>query len=281
MTRLVAACLLLWPSLAFPQPTCEALEGPERDLVRELLNKLESYDNPCCHGTLSHCLAHSSCKLAVRLSEDLCRQVKAGREKTAILKAYDQRARSMVGVPRDFLLDESMMAGDAKAPVSVVVFACSRCPYCKQLVGELYQAITEGALKGKARLYLKPFPLKSHPEAADGDRALMTAQKLGKLWPFTRTLYSHFDEFDVKKLPVWAEEAGLDRAAFEKVFADEKTRDALTESKKEGLKYKVIATPTLFIDGREFVYDLKIAPILDLVDEEHERVTTPRPPKAP
>jgi protein-disulfide isomerase len=65
----------------------------------------------------------------------------------------------------------------------------------------------------------------------------------------------------------WAKPVGLDRVAFERILADPKTRDQLVASKQEGLRNKVDSTPSLFIDGRPYVYDVKLEPILDVLQE--------------
>ena len=38
--------------------------------------------------------------------------------------------------------------------MTVVVYACTRCPFCKVVVPALYAAVTDGPLAGKVRLYL-------------------------------------------------------------------------------------------------------------------------------
>ena len=75
---------------------------------------------------------------------------------------------------------ESLRAGDPQAPVRVVVYACARCPFCKVLVPGLYQEVTQGKLKGKVRLYFRPFPLKDHPGSSEGGLAMLGAAGRGK-----------------------------------------------------------------------------------------------------
>jgi 2-hydroxychromene-2-carboxylate isomerase len=71
-------------------------------------------------------------------------------------------------------------------------------------------------------------------------------------------------------LPDWAVAAGMDRAAFEGSYADPKTREALVASKQEGLRNKVSSTPTIFIDGRQYFYDLSKEAFIDVVEEVYE-----------
>jgi protein-disulfide isomerase len=243
-----------------------------------VFERAHPYD--CCDDTLTRCLAaRPRCPLAARLADDVCRQAKAGRDAAAIEKALAKRAQSMValGAPAQILLDEATRLGDAEASVTVAVYACSRCPFCKVLVPALRHEVAEGALKGKVKLYVRPFPLKSHEYSTEGDLAMLAAARLGRFWPYVMRQYERFDSFDLKKPVEWAAEVGLERETFEKAAADPATRDALVEAKKEGLRNKVAATPAVFIDGRPYVYELQIAPLVDVLLEEHERVAARKP----
>ena len=258
------------PSLA-QTPTCDGLPTERKSLVQSLFTSLHPYDG--CDDTFARCLAlRPPSKVVVRLAEDLCRQAKAGKDSKQIEHALAKRAQTMLpGGPRlAAQLDEATRAGAADAPVTLVAYACTRCPLCKEIIPALHAAVSDGPLAGKVRLYVRPFPLKSHPGASEGGLALLAAAKLGGFWPFTLFLYRQFDKFTPAILPEWAEKAGLDRASFARIFADPKTRDELVAAKQEGLRNKVEATPSLFIDGRSYVYEVKLEPILDVLQETYD-----------
>ncbi|MBI5542589.1 MAG: thioredoxin domain-containing protein [Deltaproteobacteria bacterium] len=264
------------PALARAQtPACAALPEAARAVAREALGRIHPYD--CCDDTLAQCLAAPQpCALARRLADDVCRQAKAGRDVAAIEKALAARAQSMVafGPKATLALDEATRAGAPDAPVVLAVYACSRCPFCKVLLPQLYQEVTSGALAGKVRLYLRPFPLKSHAHSTEGDLALVAAGRLGRFWPYTLMVYERADRFDAAALGAWAVEAGMDGAAFAKASAEPAVREALAESKKEGLRNKVSATPAVFIDGRPYGYELQLDVLVDVLLEEHERLAS-------
>jgi len=267
------ACLVvgLGRSSLAQTPTCASLPAEKKSLVQSLFSRLHPYDG--CDDTFARCLAlRPPSKVVVRLGEDLCRQAKAGKDARQIEHALAKRAQSMLpGSPRlAAQLDEATRAGRADAPVTLVAYACTRCPLCKEIIPALHAAVTGGPLAGKVRLYVRPFPLKSHPGSSEGGLALLAAAKLGGFWPFTLLLYQRFDKFTPALLPAWAEQAGLDRVAFERILADPKTRDELVAAKQEGLRNKVDATPSLFIDGRPYVYEVKLEPILDVLQEAYD-----------
>ena len=145
------------------------------------------------------------------------------------------------------------------------------------MVAALYQAVTDGPLAGKVRLYFRPFPLKSHAQSTEGGLAMVSAAKLGRFWPLVLRMYENFDGFCPKLLPDWAEAAGMDRKAFEREYADPKTREALVVSKQEGLRNKVSATPAIFIDGHPYLYDLTVDAVVDVLLEAYEATRRGKP----
>jgi protein-disulfide isomerase len=275
VTAGAALLLALAPSLdARAQvPGCATLPPGGTALVRELFAALHPYDG--CDETLEKCLAASPpAPVVTRMAADICRMVKAGKDRREVERAFDRRARSMTatGAPAAIALDEATRAGDPGAPVVVVVYACARCPFCAVIVPALHREVTAGALKGRARLYFRPFPIKDHAGAVEGGLAMVAAAQLGGFWAFLTGMYGRYDQFCPKLLPEWAAAAGMDRAAFEKACADPRTREQLVASKQEGVRNRVAATPTIFINGKRYVYDLEAATIADVIAEEHERV---------
>ncbi len=252
-------------------PTCDSLTAAKKSEVQSLLARLHPYDG--CDDTFARCLAlRPRSKVVVRLVEDLCRQAKAGKDGKQIEHALAKRAQSMLpgGPLLRAQLDEATRAGPADAPVTLVAYACTRCPLCKEIIPALHTAVTTGPLAGQVRLYVRPFPLKSHPGATEGGLGLLAAAKLGGFWPFTLLVYQQLEKVTPERLPELAEQAGLDRAAFARIAGDPKTRDELVVAKQEGLRNRVEATPGLFIDGRRYVYEVKLEPILDVLQEAVE-----------
>ena len=61
------------------------------------------------------------------------------------------------------------------------------------------------------------------------------------------------------------------QSAFTLQLRSSDTRRALIKSKKEGLRNKVNATPTLFINGRRYLGDLDRASLQDVLEEAADR----------
>lgn len=278
MRSLAAATLTLALALAAGSaaraqtPACDPLTGDAKAVAAELLASQYPYD--CCDETIGQCLkAAKVCRLAWRLAEDVCRRAAAGQDKERIVRALSRRARSMMpgGKRATIDLTDLKPAGAPAAPVEVVEYACARCPYCAKSTPKLHEAVTSGPLKGKARLFFKTFPIRSHEYSKEAGLGFVAAARMGDPWPFVLHTYAHFDLFCLDKRAEWAAAVGLDAAEFTRLLEDPKTRDMLIESKKEGLRNKVEATPTFFIDGREYVGDLDLPVLMDVVEEAWER----------
>ena len=271
------AASLGFASLAQAQTAvCDALESPKKEVAAELLDTLHSYG--CCDGTLRTCLQSSpSCSVPQRLANEVCRRIGRGEEREAVEHAIDLRTRSMTStaapVPID--LSSTQIAGDATALVTAVVYACGRCRFCAGMEPRLYELVTTGALQGKVRLAVRPFPIRSHTGSTEAGLGMIAAERLGNLWGFLHELYKNYDSFDPAKLPDYADAAGIDATAFRAQLADPSTRSRLVASKKEGTRNKVDATPTMFINGRPWLGQMSLELVQDVLEEAVEKARTP------
>jgi protein-disulfide isomerase len=271
---LVAAlALVALPRLAQAQTaTCDALQGAKRQLAVDILKSQHPYD--CCDATIWDCLKRKPvCRLVTRLANDICRRAKAGQNRKAIERELSRRASSMTGRKVNIDLSQEPRAGDAGAPITVVAYLCARCPYCARLGPHLYKSVTSGKLKGKAKFYIRVFPIRSHQYSTEGGLALMASKKLGKFWEYILHLYANFSRFDPAKLPDCAASKGMPRQKFIDIMNSAATRAELVESKKEGVRNKVDATPTLFINGRKYLGDLSVEAVDDVIEEAWEKAT--------
>jgi protein-disulfide isomerase len=273
---LLVICSSTYASAAFAQPPqpvnqpadCKALTEQKKKLAATVLANVHPYR--CCDEPLSTCLkAKRVCRLAWRLAANICRRVKKGEAAAKIKRAMSRRSRSMLALGKKaaIALDGVPIFGDKGAPTSLVIYACARCPFCSKLIPELHDAIKSGPLKGKVRLAFKTFPIRNHKHSKLAGLGFIAAARLGKFWPFMREAYAHFSSFSDANQRAWAKKLGFDCARFSKALAEPATRRMLIAQKKEGLRNKVKATPTLFIDGRRYVGELNAGELIDVLQE--------------
>ena len=275
-TLLLVALATTGPALA--QPDCDALEGEAREQADQIL--ADVYIHDCCDQVLAECLrAEPVCDLAVRLAANVCRRVAQGQDEERIRRALAGRARTMLPGydPAVFDLEGVPVAGEPDAPITVVEYADARGAHCARVTPGVIEAVTEGPLKGKVRLYVVPFPLRSNPHAKEAGLALLAADELGDFWGYLRHAYANFEPFAVEDLPRWAEEVGLERPRFEELAADPALKERLVAGKMAGLEHGVNATPTFFIDGRKYEGELEVDELVDVLEEVHERLAQPTP----
>lgn len=253
--------------------SCDQLTGEKLVLAKKILSTQHPYS--CCDSTISKCLEKKNpCPIAILLANSICNRVARGENENKILRALSTRAKSMNPYAQKAKIDINgiPVAGVKTAPVTLVVYACARCPFCSKLVPQLYDAVTTGKLKGKVKLYFKPFPLKSHEYSKEGGLAMVAAIKLGHFWNYLIRMYTNFDMFCVDKLSDWAELEGMDPTKFKLLMTDKNVRNELIASKKEGLAIKVTATPQLFINGRKYFGFLDLNEVTDVLNEEYQRL---------
>ena len=276
---LAALCALLLPGPLRADdpgslPECAALDAD--GLARAAGLMATSYLYDCCDDTIASCLAAAEpCPLARRLASEVCRRVDGGEDDAAIGRALRLRARSMlpVGAPASIELDRVPVIGDPAAPVVVVEYACLRCPFCARLTPGLVREVTTGRLAGKARFYFKGFPIKGHEGAIEGGLAALAAHEQGLFWQFLGLAYDRYDSFAVEALPCWAEEVGAEPGAWQAAVDHPATREALVAAKREGMSNGVDATPAFFISGRLYHGQLSTEQLVDVILEEHERLS--------
>lgn len=274
---LLFSLLLLAPrSFAATDNPCTKLEAKKLKQAETIYKTTYPYD--CCDESLDRCLKQTPvCRLALRLRDHICRRLAAGQDEKQIKDSLDKRALSMTPKSKKAAIDLSQapMIGPEKALITVVIYACARCPFCARVMPDLYNIVTNppASLKGKIKLYFRPFPIKGHEGSVEGGLAYLAAAKQKKFWPYMLKLAGDYDNFKVDRLGEWAAQTGLNRGAFEADLKLSPLREALAASKKEGLALGVAQTPTLFINGRRYQGALDHDSLVDIFEEEAERLS--------
>jgi protein-disulfide isomerase len=170
-------------------------------------------------------------------------------------------------------LDPRMSAGQANAPVVLVLYACGRSELCAELIPKLYREVVGGRLKGKVRLYLRPyFPTEADDRAACG-RAFYAAADQGMFWPYLLHVFAHQDDFKLCLLTKWALLKGLDKDAFEIEYASARTTERLAAARREAMMNHVDKVPCAYVNGRKVERQLSADQLVELLEKAFEQAS--------
>lgn len=147
--------------------------------------------------------------------------------------------------------------GQADAPVVIMEFADFQCPACGQFARFSEPLLQDWIDNGTVRFVWYDFPLvQIHAHAMLASRAGRCANEQGRFWPFHDYVFGQQGEWsaarDASGLFIgYAQQAGLDRAAFATCLRSNKYQKEVSESYELGNTLGVGGTPTLFVNGKK------------------------------
>jgi protein-disulfide isomerase len=186
-------------------------------------------------------------------------------ELVAQLRARDQRNHALSPEAWSSLTAGTPASlGPATAKVTIVEFSDFQCPYCAQAHETVHQL--RERYSDQVRIIFRHFPLAFHEHARLAAQAAAAAQAQGKFWPFHDRLFSHQDALDRKSLESYAQELGLDVAAFKKGLDDNSFNAQIEADMALARSVRVDGTPTMFINGKRAENATEIDAVAPLVD---------------
>jgi len=190
----------------------------------------------------------NSCRRSVNALRYVARLVGDGFTDSEVSEALVKRYRPVP--PRKIDLADTPMKGSPTAKITLVEFADYECPHCKRFQPVLRQIVDE--YRSDVKLYFKHYPLPQHTNARLAAEAAVAAQKQGKFWQFQDKLWDKSDELTPAEIEKAAKDVGLDVAKFRQDMASEAVKAKVQKDRSDGQAAGLQATPTLYIDGREY-----------------------------
>jgi protein-disulfide isomerase len=152
-------------------------------------------------------------------------------------------------VPQSYYDDAHLLFGNKDAKHKVLVFSDPQCPFCQELIPEIFKAAKENPTKMAVYYYHLPL-LRIHPVSDILTRVMHVAQHEGKI-DVVEKLYSlkidHREVNVTKILAAVKSHSGYSVSA-EKVDAKE-VKEALKADADAASRMMVSGTPTIYIDG--------------------------------
>ena len=136
--------------------------------------------------------------------------------------------------------------GPENAKVTIVEFSDFQCPYCAQASETVKQIRSKYG--DRVRFVFRQFPLSFHENAHNAAKASLAAHAQGKFWPYHDRLFEKQGALDRKNLEAYAQELGLDLAAFKRGLDDGTFDGQIGTDVALARDAKVDGTPTMFIN---------------------------------
>jgi protein-disulfide isomerase len=178
---------------------------------------------------------------------------KAGRVVAAALVAIAlvpvlSAQESRVSNPTAVVPVGALHQGPADAKATIVIFSDFQCPVCARtppVIKELLKIYPD-----QIRLVFKHNPLAIHPDAPLAHEAALVAATQGKFWEMHDILFANQRLLKEANLRLYAQQAGLDMAAFDAALADRRFKPLVDEALIDARGLGITSTPTFFINGR-------------------------------
>ena len=179
-----------------------------------------------------------------------------------------QSAAPVLRVP----LGDSPQRGPSDAWVTLVEFADFECPACARFAILEWPYIQERLLPtGRLKWRFMDFPLQGHANSPAAHLAAGCAAEQGRFFEMMDAIYNRQNEWATEKRPErymrdYARQVGLDLSRYDACVETRHAQPGVDADYAEGERLGVNATPTFFVNGREWpgilVYD-QIKAIVD------------------
>jgi protein-disulfide isomerase len=144
--------------------------------------------------------------------------------------------------------DDQPLKGAQKAAVTIVEFTDYQCSNCAAIATVLERLLSE--YSGKVQLVVRDFPLEQHTDAFKAAVAAEGAREQGKYWEYVALLMRNQSALGPEQLKAYASQLSLDRNRFDQALDSGKFADKVERDLREGIRYGVVGTPSIFINGR-------------------------------
>jgi len=167
------------------------------------------------------------------------------RSLTAHVTAHSTRADAV-----DVSIDGEELEGSEDAPVTIVEFTDYECSMCRRHFEHTYPQIHQKYVAtGKAKLVIRNFPGKSHPNAQKAAEAAECAGEQGDYWGMHYKLFENQADLSGENYKKWARDIGLDGAGFDECLDSGAMVKEVERDIADGSSYGVRGTPVFFING--------------------------------
>ncbi len=139
--------------------------------------------------------------------------------------------------------------GAATGRVVILLYSDFECPFCARVEPVLQEV--RKAFEADVQVVFKHSPLPIHPHAPLAHEAALEAARQGRFWEMHDLLFANQQRLEQQHLVGYAEQLGLDMAAFREALSDRRHKAAVDRDVAEAWALGLNSTPTLFVAGRK------------------------------
>ena len=237
------------------------------EFERKVFFRVVNHESSACskgHSLIYSAKHDSACRASFYAVRYVVHLVDSGFTDSEIGERLEKRFRA----PRFPHIDVSAapFKGNPSGRVTVVEFVDYECPHCKHAQTLMRQVVEE--YPHDVKVYFKHFPLSSHTNSRLAAEGSVAAHKQGKFWPFNEKVWANSEFLTPAALEKAAKDVGLDVTRWRADLESEAVKGRVQADKSEGNDLGVIATPSIYINGRKYDDPLEISSFKDWLDEE-------------
>lgn len=184
-------------------------------------------------------------------------------KRDGVVKPLDTAAPESAEIDLAPVTADDHILGDPNAPIVIVEYSDTECPFCKTFHGTMDKIMNEYGKDGRVAWVYRHFPLDQiHPKADKEAEATECAAELGgndAFWKYLNRIFEitpSNNQLDLAKLPEMAVEIGLDKTKFETCLASGKYAAKVESMFQSGVVAGVRGTPHSIIvtnkDGSKY-----------------------------
>jgi protein-disulfide isomerase len=158
--------------------------------------------------------------------------------------------------------------GPPDALVTIVEFASYQCPFCGRAQPTLKEL--QEKFPQEVRFVFKQHPLPNQQNSGPAAEAALEAHAQGKFWEFHDILMANQGAIARPDLERYAEQIGLDMAAFRKALEDGRHKDRVQKDVATATAHGIRGTPNFLVNGKNIVGAQPVAAFAAAVTEEVE-----------
>jgi thiol-disulfide isomerase/thioredoxin len=237
------------------------------EFERKVFFRVVNHESSACgkgHSLIYSAKHDSACRASFYAVRYVVHLVDSGFTDSEIGERLEKRFRA----PRFPHIDVSAapFKGNPSGRVTVVEFVDYECPHCKHAQTLMRQVVEE--YPHDVKVYFKHFPLSSHTNSRLAAEGSVAAHKQGKFWPFNEKVWANSEFLTPAVLEKAAKDVGLDVTRWRTDLESEAVKVRVQADKAAGNDLGVIATPSIYINGRKYDDPLEISSFKDWLDEE-------------